>query len=103
VSYVGAAPKRGLCISAITPNGKEHFQWLACHTSLSVGEDRDRRHLRNACAAARQTAGRFEGLGGRGGSAGVRQADEALYVGGPIWSIQITGPEWVELRIPAVR
>ena len=30
---------------------------------------------------------------GEGAPAFVR-ADEALYVGGPIWSIQITGPEW---------
>ena len=32
---------------------------------------------------------------GEGAPAFVR-VDEALYVGGPVWTIQITGPEWAQ-------
>jgi hypothetical protein len=31
------------------------------------------------------------------------RADETLYVGGPIWSIQTIGPEWGRARIPALK
>jgi len=41
----------------------------------------------------KEPADSFVWVVNEGAPAFVR-ADEALYVGGPIWSIQIIGPEW---------
>jgi hypothetical protein len=99
----GAQPR--LVHLSITPNGEETF---------SVADARHRATLFAAKVAIggiagmiapliTQTASRYEDLGGGEGAPAFVRADEALYVGGPIWSIQITGPEWVEPRIPAVK
>lgn len=96
VSYVGAAPKPRLVHLSITPMGKETF---------SVAGARHRATLFVVKVEIGGIAGMLAPLLGKkpadtkvwvvgeGAPAFVR-ADQALYVGGPIWSIQITGPEW---------
>jgi hypothetical protein len=96
VSYVGAAPKPRLVHLSITPNGEETF---------SVAGARHKATLFVVKVEIGGIAGMIAPLAGKqpadtkvwvvheGAPAFVR-ADQALYVGGPIWSIQITGPEW---------
>jgi hypothetical protein len=96
VSYVGASPKPRLVHLSITPMGKETF---------SVAGARHRATLFVVKVEIGGIAGMIAPLLGKkpadtkvwvvgeGAPAFVR-ADQALYVGGPIWSIQMTGPEW---------
>jgi hypothetical protein len=96
VSYVGGAPKPRLVHLSITPDGEETF---------SVAGARHKATLFRVKVEIGGIAGMIAPLIGKqpadtkvwvvheGAPAFVR-ADEALYVGGPIWSIQMTGPEW---------
>ena len=96
VSYVGGAPKPRVVHLSITPAGKETF---------SVAGARHKATLFMVKVEIGGIAGMFAPLIGKqpaetkiwvayeGVPAFVR-ADEALYVGGPIWSIQMAGPEW---------
>lgn len=96
VSYVGGAPKPRLVHLSITPVGEQTF---------SVAGARHKAILFRVKVEIGGIAGMIAHLIGKqpadtkvwvvheGAPAFVR-ADEALYVGGPIWSIQMTGPEW---------
>jgi len=96
VSYLGAAPQPRLVHLSITPDGEETF---------SVAGGRHKATLFTVKVEIGGIAGMVAPLIGKkpadtkvwvvgeGATAFVR-ADEALYVGGPIWSIQMTGPEW---------
>ena len=96
VSYVGAAPKPRLVHLSITPKGEETF---------SVAGARHKATLFVVKVEIGGIAGMIAPLLGKqpadtkiwvvheGAPAFVR-ADQALYLGGPIWSIQMTGPEW---------
>jgi hypothetical protein len=96
VSYLGAAPKPRLVHLAITPNGEETF---------SVAGARHKATLFVVKVEIGGIAGMIAPLVGKqpadtkiwvvheGAPAFVR-ADQALYLGGPIWSIQMTSPEW---------
>jgi len=96
VSYVGGAPKPRLVHLSITADGEETF---------SVAGARHKATLFRVEVQIGGIAGMIAPLIGKqpadtkvwvvheGAPAFVR-ADGALYVGGPIWSIQMTGPEW---------
>jgi hypothetical protein len=96
VSYVGGAPKPRVVRLSITTDGEEAF---------SVAGARHKATLFRVKVEIGGIAGMIAPLVGKqpadtkvwvvheGAPAFVR-ADEALYVGGPIWSIQMTGPEW---------
>ncbi|HEX4231559.1 MAG TPA: hypothetical protein VHZ07_23015 [Bryobacteraceae bacterium] len=96
VSYVGGAPKPRVVHLSITPDGEETF---------SVAGARHKATLFRVKVEIGGIAGLIAPLIGKqpadtkvwvvheGAPAFVR-ADGALYVGGPIWSIQMTGPEW---------
>jgi hypothetical protein len=96
VSYVGAAPKPRLVHLAITPNGEETFSVAGARhkaTLFRVKVEIGGITGRIAPLIGKQPADTKVWVVGEGAPAFVR-ADQALYVGGPIWSIQITGPEW---------
>jgi hypothetical protein len=96
VSYVGGAPKPRVVHLSITPDGEEAF---------SVAGGRHKATLFRVKVEIGGIAGMIAPLVGKqpadtkvwvvheGAPAFVR-ADQALYLGGPIWSIQMTGPEW---------
>ena len=96
VSYVGGAPKPRVVHLSITPDGEERF---------SVAGARHKATIFRVKVEIGGIAGMIAPLLGKqpsdakiwvvheGAPAFVR-ADEALYVGGPIWSIQGAGPEW---------
>jgi hypothetical protein len=96
VSYIGADPKPRLVHLSITPNGEETF---------SVAGARHKATLFVVKVEIGGIAGMIAPVVGKkpadtkvwvvheGAPAFVR-ADEALYVSGPIWSIQMIGPEW---------
>lgn len=96
VSYLGTTPKPRLVQLSLTPNGEETF---------SVAGARHKAMLFVVKVEIGGIAGLLAPLVGKkpadtkvwvveeGAPAFVR-VDEALYAGGPIWSIQITGPEW---------
>jgi hypothetical protein len=96
VSYVGGAPKPRVVHLSITPDGEETF---------SVAGARHKATLFRVKVEIGGIAGMIAPLIGKqpaeskvwvvheGAPAFVR-ADEALYVGGPIWSIQMTSAEW---------
>jgi hypothetical protein len=100
VSYVGGAPKPRLVRLSITPNGEETF---------SVADARHKATLFRVKVEIGGIAGMIAPLIGKqpadtkvwvvhAGAPAFVRADEALYVGGPIWSIQMTGPEWGRSR-----
>lgn len=96
VSYAGGVPKPRLVHLSIRPDGEETF---------SVAGARHRATLYKVKVEIGGIAGMIAPLIGKqpadtkvwvvheGAPAFVR-ADEALYVGGPIWSTQMAGPEW---------
>jgi hypothetical protein len=96
VSYLATAPKPRLVHLAIRPDGEDTF---------SVAGERHKATLFVVRVEIGGIAGMLAPLLGKqpadtrvwvvheGAPAFVR-ADEAMYAGGPIWSIQITGPEW---------
>ena len=96
VSYVGAAPKPRLVHLSISPNGEETFSVAGARhraTLFRVKVDIGGIAGMIAPLIGKQPADTTIWVVGEGAPAFVR-ADEALYVGGPIWSIQMTGPEW---------
>jgi len=96
VSYVGAAPKPQLVHLSITPNGQETFSVAgAPHkaTLFMVKVEIGGVAGMIAPLIGKQPANTKVWVVNEGAPAFVR-ADQALYVGGPIWSIQMTGPEW---------
>jgi hypothetical protein len=105
VSYVGAAPKPRLVHLSITPNGEETFSVAGARhkaTLFRVKVEIGGIAGMIAPLIGKQPADTKIWVVGEGAPAFVR-ADQALYVGGPIWSIQATGPEWGHSRIPAVK
>src|SRR5437762_12230214 len=96
VSYVGAAPKPRLVHLSITPNGEETFSVAGARhkaTVFVVKVEIGGIPGMIAPLVGKQPADTKVWVVHEGAPAFVR-ADQALYVGGPIWSIQITGPEW---------
>jgi hypothetical protein len=96
VSYVGGAPKPRLVHLSITPNGEETFSVAgARHTATLFKVKVEIGGIAGMIAplVGKQPAETKVWVVHEGAPAFVR-ADEALYVGGPIWSIQIAGPEW---------
>jgi hypothetical protein len=96
VSYVGAAPKPRLVHLSITPDGEETFSVAGARhkaTLFVVKVEIGGIAGMIAPVIGKQPADTKVWVVGEGAPAFVR-ADEALYVGGPIWSVQITGPEW---------
>jgi hypothetical protein len=96
VSYLGADPKPRIVHLSIKPSGEETF---------SVAGGRHKATLLVIKAEIGGIAGKIAPLVGkqpadtkiwvvREGAPAFVRADEALYVGGPIWRVQITGPEW---------
>jgi hypothetical protein len=95
VSYVGAAPKPRLVHLSITPNGEETFSVAGARhkaTLFRVKVEIGGIAGMTAPLIGKQQAETKVWMVGEGAPAFVR-ADEALYVGGPIWSIQTAGPE----------
>ncbi len=96
VSYVGASPKPRLVHLSIKPNGEETFSVAGAHhkaTLFVVKVEIGGITGMIAPLVGKQPADTKVWVVGEGAPAFVR-ADEALYPEGPIWSIQITGPEW---------
>jgi hypothetical protein len=96
VSYVGAAPKPRVVHLAITPKGGETFSVAGARheaTLFAVKVEIGGIAGMIAPLIGKQPADTKVWVVGEGAPAFVR-ADQALYVGGPIWSIQMTGPEW---------
>jgi hypothetical protein len=96
VSYVGAAPKPRLVHLSIRPNGLETFSVAGARhkaTLFVVKVEIGGISGMIAPLIGKQPADTKVWVVGEGAPAFVR-ADQALYVGGPIWSIQMTGPEW---------
>jgi hypothetical protein len=96
VSYVGATPKPRLVHLAITPHSEETFSVAGARhkaTLFAVKVEIGGITGMIASLMGKQPADSKVWVVGEGAPAFVR-ADEALYVGGPIWSIQMTGPEW---------
>ncbi len=96
VSYVGASPKPRLVHLSITPNGEETFSVAGARHKATVFRVKvEIGGIAGMIAPliGKQPADTKVWVVGEGAPAFVR-AEEALYVGGPIWSIQMTGPEW---------
>ncbi len=96
VSYVGAAPKPRLVHLSIRPSGEETFSVAGARhkaTLFTLKVEIGGMAGMVAPLIGKQPADSKVWVVGEGAPAFVR-ADEALYVGGPIWTIQITGPEW---------
>lgn len=96
VPYVGGAPKPRLVHLSITPDGEETFSVAGARHKATLYRVRvEIGGIAGMIAPliGKQPADTKVWVVGEGAPAFVR-ADEALYVGGPIWSIQMTGPEW---------
>jgi hypothetical protein len=89
VSYVGGAPKPRVVHLSITADGEETFSVAGARHKATLF----RVKVQIAPLIGKQPADTKVWVVHEGAPAFVR-ADEALYVGGPIWSIQMTGPEW---------
>jgi hypothetical protein len=96
VSYVGAAPKPRLVHLSIMPHGQETFSVAGARhkaTRFAVKVEIGGIAGMIAPLIGKQPSDTNVWVVHEGAPAFVR-ADEALYLGGPIWSIQMTGPEW---------
>ncbi len=96
VSYLGADPKPRLVHLSIRPSGEETFSVAGVRhkaTLFTLKVELGGMAGMIAPLIGKQPADTKVWVVGEGAPAFVR-ADEALYVGGPIWTIQITGPEW---------
>lgn len=96
VSYVGADPKPRLMHLLITPTSEETFSVAGARhkaTLFVVTVDIGGITGMIAPLIEKQPADTKVWVVGEGAPAFVR-ADGALYAGGPIWSIQLTDPEW---------
>jgi hypothetical protein len=96
VSYVGASPKPRVVHLSIKPNAEETFSVAgARHKATLFVVKVEIGGIAGMLAPLlhKQPADSKIWVVHEGAPAFVR-ADGALYVGGPIWSIQITGPEW---------
>ena len=96
VSYVGGAPKPRLVHLSITPNGEETFSVAGARHKATLYKVKVEIGGISGLIApliGKQPADTKVWVVGEGAPAFVR-ADEALYVSGPTWSIQMTGPEW---------
>jgi hypothetical protein len=96
VSYLGGAPKPRLVHLSIQPNGRETFSVAGARhkaTLFTVKVEIGGIAGMIAPLTGKKPADTKVWVVGEGAPAFVR-ADQALYLGGPIWSIQITGPEW---------
>jgi len=96
VSYVGAAPKPRLVHLSISANGEETFSVAGARHKATVFRVKvEIGGIAGMIAPliGKQPADTKVWVVGEGAPAFVR-AEEALYVSGPIWSIQMTGPEW---------
>ena len=96
VSYVAVAPKPRLVHLLILPSGEETFSVAGARhkaTVLTVKAEIGGIAGMIAPLIGKQPTDTKVWVIGEGAPAFVR-VDEALYVGGPVWTIQITGPEW---------
>ena len=96
VSYVGGAPKPRIVHLSITPDGQETFLTAGARhkaTLYRVKVEIGGFTGMIAPMIGKQPAETKVWMVDEGAPAFVR-ADEALYVGGPIWSIQTARPEW---------
>jgi len=96
VSYLGASPKPRLVHLAIKPVGEQVFSVAGARhkaTLFVVKVEIGGFSGMIAPLLGKQPADTKVWVVAEGAPAFVR-ADEAGYVGGPIWSIQIAGPEW---------
>jgi hypothetical protein len=96
VSYVAAAPKPRLVHLSIAPNGEETFSVAgARHKAMLFVVKVEIGGIAGLIAPliGKQPADTKIWIVHEGAPAFVR-ADGAMYVGGPSWSIQATGPEW---------
>jgi hypothetical protein len=96
VSYLGTSPKPRLVQISITPNGEDTFSVAgARHKAVVFVMKVEIGGISGMIAqwVGKQPADTKVWVVEEGAPAFVR-VDEALYTGGPIRSIQITGPEW---------
>ena len=96
VSYVGASPKPRLVHLSITPDGEESFSVAGGHhkaTRFRVKVEIGGITGLIAPLIGKQPADTIVWVVGEGAPAFVR-ADEALYVGGPVLTIETAGPVW---------
>ncbi len=100
VSYVGGAPKPRLVHLIIVPNGEDKFAVAGGpHKAMRFTVKVDIGGIAGMIAplVGKKPADTNIWVVHEGAPAFVR-ADEALYLGGPIWSIEITGPVWPQSR-----
>jgi hypothetical protein len=105
VSYVAAAPKPRLVHLSIMPSSEETFSVAGARhkaTVFTVKVEIGGMAGMIAPLIGKQPTDTKVWMIGEGAPAFVR-VDEALYVGGPMWTIQITGPEWGRTSHPAVK
>jgi hypothetical protein len=96
VSYLGAAPKPRIVHLSITPNGKERFSVAGDpHNATRFTVKVEMGGITGVIAPliGKEPADTNLWVVDEGAPAFVR-ADGALYLGGPIWSIEIAGPQW---------
>lgn len=96
VSYIAGAPKPRIVHLLITPNGDDRFSVAGSPhkaTRFTIKVEIGGVIGMIAPLLGKKPADANVWIVGEGAPAFVR-ADEALYVGGPIWSIENAGPQW---------
>jgi hypothetical protein len=96
LSYVGASPKPRLVHLLVTPEGVETFSVAGARhkaTRFRVKVEIGGIAGMIAPLIGKKPADTNVWVVGEGAPAFVK-AEQAMYVGGPIWSIEMTGPEW---------
>lgn len=96
LSYIAAAPKPRIVHLSITPNGDDRFSVAGSYhkaTRFTIKVEIGGVIGMIAPLLGKKPADANVWIVGEGAPAFVR-ADEALYVGGPIWSIENAGPRW---------